>query len=119
MSESMTSTIPTQAGVCHVAWCKGDHLPPTRNYREHRSTGFAPTHGLYASVSWLEPLTPAARFSGSEALVFFAAGDADMVLTARQASGLAAVMDELGRGDAADLLRRMVALVTDGGETPC
>jgi hypothetical protein len=115
----MTSTVPTQVGVCHVAWCNGNHLPPTRDYREHRSTGVRPTHGLYASVSWLEPLNAVARYSDAGPYVYFRAGDVDVSLPVGQADRLAAVMDELGRGDAADLLRRMVALVTDGGETPC
>lgn len=67
-------------------------------------------------MTWLEPLTAVARYSDVGPYVYFRAGDADLSLSVRQASGLAEVMAEVGQGEAADLLRGMVALVTDGGE---
>lgn len=113
----MRTATPTETGLCHVAWCNGDHLPPTRDYQEHRSTGSRPTPGLYASVSWLEPISAVARYSDVGPYVYFRVGDADVSLSVRQASRVAEIVAEVGQGEAAELLRSMVALVTDGGES--
>lgn len=112
-----TTTAPTKTDACHVAWCNGDHLPPTRDYQEHRSTGIRPTQGLYAAVSWLEPRTQVARFVDSGPSVYFAIGDAHISLTLQQTVDLAAVMDETRQPEAARLLRRMAALITKGGQS--
>lgn len=109
-----TETATTGTPPC-PAWCTAPHDCDSPDYREHRSTPVRPTHGLYAVVRWVEPITDRARYLGSEPRVYFSLGDAAIGLSVRQATDQAAVMTAVGQDDAAELLRDMVTLIEDGG----
>ena len=115
MKTATTTETATAGTRTCPAWCTAPHDCDSPDYREHRSTPVRPTHGLYAVVRWVEPITDRARYLGSEPRVYFSLGDAGIGLSARQATGLAGVMTEAGHDDAAELLRVMVALIEDGG----
>ena len=110
MTVTLTKTPAKPTDSC-PAWCTATHADDLRHYREHRGDGVRTTSGMFAVVSWLEPVTPSARYLAVAPQVYFSLGDADLQLSARQASSLAAMMADAGRLDAAELLREMVALI--------
>lgn len=114
MSAVTLTKTPAKATPTCPDWCTAEHADDTRSYREHRGTGVRPTSGLYANTWWHEPLTRTADFVGSGPRVYFALGDASMVLRLSQARELAGVMDEVDRPGEAELLRSMVARIGDG-----
>lgn len=114
MSAVTLTKTPAKATPTCPPWCTAPHDRDTPHYREHRSSGVRPTHGLCASLSWTEPLTEVSGYLGSEPRIYFQIGDASMSLKGWQASDLAAVMDEVDRPGEAELLRDMVARIGDG-----
>ncbi|TDB83430.1 hypothetical protein E1264_28545 [Actinomadura sp. KC216] len=106
----MSAATKTATAKTCPAWCAGDHAD-SADYRHHQGRGITPTFGLYASISWSEPLTATARAMDAGPKVFFKVGDGSLSLTAQQATDLAEVMEELERDDAAGLLRDMVARI--------
>ncbi|WP_187438106.1 DUF6907 domain-containing protein [Actinomadura decatromicini] len=113
MSVTLTKA-PAKATASCPAWCNDDHHADTSDYRHHHSGGVAPRHGLYASLSWPEPLTNGGRFLDGGPRIYFSVGDGAMGLSVRQADDLAEIMEELAQDDAVALLRDLVARAGGG-----
>jgi hypothetical protein len=111
-----TATTPTPTGVCALPWCTARHLY-NRHFRAHVSDRITGGHGMYARITWDEPLTAAARTVDQGAVIFLGVGDASMRVAVRGAADLARVLRESGAEGAAVFVGRVIKVAAgeDGG----
>lgn len=114
----MKTATTTETALCHLPWCTARHIY-SRGLRAHVSDRVTGRHGMYARITWDEPLTATASAVDQGPVILLGVGDASMRFLLRGAADLVLVLRASGAGEAADFVHRVIAVAAgeDSGET--
>lgn len=108
---------PTHPDVCILPWCTARHIY-SRGLRAHVSDRITGGHGMYARITWDEPLTATASAVDQGPVILLGVGDASMRFLLRGAADLVLVLRASGAGEVAGFVHRVIAVAAgeDGGD---
>jgi hypothetical protein len=109
MQDTASPPVKTPGAVCVLPWCTARHIY-SRDLRGHASDRITGGHGLYARITWDEPLTATARAVDQGAVIFLGVGDASMRFPVRGAADLALVLRESGAVDVSEFVGRVITV---------